>query len=184
MIYAYRGIDLTVTYIYDLKAGTTVSVLDLQYTPERQNILLNFARPKFLVYIQKATNEFVKLSSSGTDFIINNLDLKCVVSALRLSHNGEIDINLSQHPFVRENATEVRRDKDEEQTLVTYFVPETKRFQYLQPHDDGEAIEQETADESMTGILRRFKLLSDDCKKFLAAKVLKYAIPSIFILLA
>ncbi|CEI86310.1 Putative L-aminoadipate-semialdehyde dehydrogenase [Rhizopus microsporus] len=31
---------------------------------------------------------------------------------------GEIDTHLSQHPFVRENVTLVRRDKNEEQTLI------------------------------------------------------------------
>ncbi|OUM63426.1 hypothetical protein PIROE2DRAFT_20668 [Piromyces sp. E2] len=35
---------------------------------------------------------------------------------------GEIDTHLSQHPNVRENVTLVRRDKNEEKTLVTYFV--------------------------------------------------------------
>jgi L-2-aminoadipate reductase len=36
---------------------------------------------------------------------------------------GEIDTHLSQHPEIRENVTLVRRDKNEEKTLVTYFVP-------------------------------------------------------------
>ncbi|KAJ3284237.1 large subunit of alpha-aminoadipate reductase [Rhizoclosmatium sp. JEL0117] len=36
---------------------------------------------------------------------------------------GEIDTHLSQHPGVRENVTLVRRDKFEEPTLVSYFVP-------------------------------------------------------------
>jgi L-aminoadipate-semialdehyde dehydrogenase len=36
---------------------------------------------------------------------------------------GEIDTHLSQHPLVRENVTLVRRDKDEEKILVSYFVP-------------------------------------------------------------
>jgi L-aminoadipate-semialdehyde dehydrogenase len=36
---------------------------------------------------------------------------------------GEIDTHLSQHPLVRENVTLVRRDKDEEKVLVSYFVP-------------------------------------------------------------
>ena len=36
---------------------------------------------------------------------------------------GEIDTHLSQHPAIRENVTLVRRDKYEEQTLVSYFVP-------------------------------------------------------------
>ncbi|ORZ36610.1 hypothetical protein BCR44DRAFT_1068427 [Catenaria anguillulae PL171] len=41
---------------------------------------------------------------------------------------GEIDMYLSQHARVRENVTLVRRDKDEEMTLVSYLVlnaPET-----------------------------------------------------------
>ncbi|KAJ3207228.1 large subunit of alpha-aminoadipate reductase [Entophlyctis luteolus] len=38
---------------------------------------------------------------------------------------GEIDTHLSQHPGVRENVTLVRRDKFEEATLVSYFVPLT-----------------------------------------------------------
>jgi L-aminoadipate-semialdehyde dehydrogenase len=36
---------------------------------------------------------------------------------------GEIDTLLTQHPLVRENVTLVRRDKDEEKILVSYFVP-------------------------------------------------------------
>jgi L-2-aminoadipate reductase len=36
---------------------------------------------------------------------------------------GEIDTHLSQHPKVRENMTLVSRDKFEEPTLVSYFVP-------------------------------------------------------------
>ncbi|KAH9444429.1 hypothetical protein Pst134EA_031936 [Puccinia striiformis f. sp. tritici] len=36
---------------------------------------------------------------------------------------GEIDTHLSQHPSIRENVTLVRRDKDEEKILITYFVP-------------------------------------------------------------
>ena len=35
---------------------------------------------------------------------------------------GEIDTHLSQHPLVRENVTLVRRDKNEEPTLISYIV--------------------------------------------------------------
>lgn len=35
----------------------------------------------------------------------------------------EIDTFLSQHPGVRENVTLVRRDKNEEKVLISYFVP-------------------------------------------------------------
>jgi len=83
---------------------------------------------------------------------------------------------------VRQNITVVRRDRNEEQTLVTYFVPEIKRwFQDLQQQENGEVVEHNLDDESMTGMLRRFKSLSEDCRKFLTARLPKYAVPSIFI---
>ncbi|KAI9347701.1 hypothetical protein BDR26DRAFT_1004815 [Obelidium mucronatum] len=44
---------------------------------------------------------------------------------------GEIDTHLSQHPGVRENVTLVRRDKFEEPTLVSYFVPLEADFDNL-----------------------------------------------------
>ena len=98
---------------------------------------------------------------------------------------GEIDMCMSQHTFVHENVTLVRRDKNEEPTLVTYFVPETKRwFQYLQQDEGAEVIERNIQHESMARILRRFKSLSEDCKNFLATKVRDYAVPKFFIPLA
>ncbi|KAL9631405.1 MAG: hypothetical protein Q9164_005915 [Protoblastenia rupestris] len=42
-------VDLVVAYIAALKAGAIVSVLGPHYPPERQKILLDIARPKFLV---------------------------------------------------------------------------------------------------------------------------------------
>jgi L-2-aminoadipate reductase len=95
---------------------------------------------------------------------------------------GEIDIALSQHSFVRENLTLVRRDRNEEATLVTYFVPETYRwFQHLDQQQVGE---EELLEETLLGMLRRFKSLSDHCKQFLADKLPSYAVPTIFVPLA
>lgn len=50
---------------------------------------------------------------------------------------GEIDTHLSRHPLVRENVTLLRRNKDEEPTLVSYFVPDQKKelSDLLQQHD-------------------------------------------------
>uniref|UniRef100_A0A0B7JZA4 Alpha-aminoadipate reductase n=1 Tax=Bionectria ochroleuca TaxID=29856 RepID=A0A0B7JZA4_BIOOC len=96
---------------------------------------------------------------------------------------GEVDAHLSRHPYVRENVTLVRRDKNEEHTLVTYFVPETKRwFESLDHQEDGH--HEMSLDESLGQMIRRFRSLSEDCKKFLAAKIPSYAVPSLFIPLA
>ncbi|KAL5338832.1 L-aminoadipate-semialdehyde dehydrogenase large subunit [Aspergillus crustosus] len=99
---------------------------------------------------------------------------------------GEIDTHLSHHPFIRENVTLVRRDKDEEPTLVSYIVPEAKRW-FQQLVEDGllpSEPEQATEDESLVVMLKKFRSLSEDCKKFLKTKVPHYAVPTMFIPLA
>ncbi|KAJ3130118.1 large subunit of alpha-aminoadipate reductase [Nowakowskiella sp. JEL0407] len=68
---------------------------------------------------------------------------------------GEIDTHLSQHGQVRENVTLVRRNKDEEQTLVSYFVP-------LNPHVD-------------------VNELVKDIRDYLKQKLPAYAVPSVFV---
>ena len=80
-----------VAYMGALKAGATVSVLDPQYPPERQNVLLDVARPRFLVCIQRANEEFGKLSATVMDFVANNLSIKYLIPALKLSSNGELE---------------------------------------------------------------------------------------------
>lgn len=68
----------------------------------------------------------------------------------------EIDTHLSQHADIRENVTLVRRDKYEEKTLVSYFVPLTK-----------------TANE-MNDLIK-------DIRSYLKQKLPSYAIPSVFV---
>ncbi|KAI9291055.1 large subunit of L-aminoadipate-semialdehyde dehydrogenase [Neoconidiobolus thromboides FSU 785] len=59
----------------------------------------------------------------GTVECIGRADDQVKIRGFRIEL-GEIDTHLSQHPRVRENVTLVRRDQNEEQTLVTYFVIE------------------------------------------------------------
>ncbi|KAI8923095.1 hypothetical protein BC831DRAFT_472975 [Entophlyctis helioformis] len=70
---------------------------------------------------------------------------------------GEIDTHLSQHPSVRENVTLVRRDKYEEQTLVSYFVP----FDYESLENAAETIK--------------------DIRSYLKQKLPSYAVPTVFV---
>jgi len=67
---------------------------------------------------------------------------------------GEIDTHLSQHPNVRENVTLVRRDKNEEKTLVTYFVA--------------------------MGEYENDNVLIRNIRDYLKKKLPSYAIPSVF----
>ncbi|KAI0521697.1 hypothetical protein F5B22DRAFT_595900 [Xylaria bambusicola] len=133
------------------------------------------------------TGDLGRVRPDGAVECTGRIDSQVKIRGFRIEL-GEIDATLSQHPFVRENVTIVRRDKNEEQTLVTYFVPETRRwFDHIEPHNghlepqNGEAIEQEIACETMAGMLRRFKRLSDDCKHFIAKKLPSYAVPQLLI---
>ncbi|KAL7747753.1 large subunit of alpha-aminoadipate reductase [Sorochytrium milnesiophthora] len=71
---------------------------------------------------------------------------------------GEVDTYLSQHPRVRENVTLVRRDKFEEQTLVSYIVPVAAAEQ------SGSYVE-----------------LIKDVRQFLKTKLPTYSVPSVIV---
>ncbi|KAG0019723.1 large subunit of alpha-aminoadipate reductase [Entomortierella chlamydospora] len=88
---------------------------------------------------------------------------------------GEIDTHLSQHPLVRENVTLVRRDKNEEQTLVSYFIP-------VAPSED--EIFMSSADEGPrdgSEKKRRYRRLIRDIREWLKAKLPAYSVPSVFV---
>jgi L-aminoadipate-semialdehyde dehydrogenase len=87
---------------------------------------------------------------------------------------GEIDIHLSQHPLVRENVTLVRRDKDEEKILVSYFVPLDG------PGLDGFASDISEGDE-LKGVargIRKYRRLVKDIREHLKKKLPTYSVPS------
>ncbi|ORX94094.1 L-aminoadipate-semialdehyde dehydrogenase [Basidiobolus meristosporus CBS 931.73] len=83
---------------------------------------------------------------------------------------GEIDTHLSQHPLVRENVTLVRRDKNEEQTLVSYFVP--------MENAEGFSTDEETVS---SGQPRKYTRLIRDIREWLKKKLPSYSVPSVFV---
>lgn len=87
---------------------------------------------------------------------------------------GEIDTHLSQHPLVRENVTLVRRDKDEEKILVSYFVPldGADLAHYASEITDAED------DKSPIQDMRRYRRLIKDIRQHLKMKLPSYSIPS------
>ncbi|KAL6306085.1 alpha-aminoadipate reductase Lys1p [Sparassis latifolia] len=90
---------------------------------------------------------------------------------------GEIDTHLSQHPLVRENVTLVRRDKDEEKVLVSYFVPVSGPLL-----DDFASDIPEGEDEKglITG-MRRYRRLIKNIREYLKKKLPSYSVPTLFV---
>ena len=103
---------------------------------------------------------------------------------------GEINTYLSQHPLIQENITLVRRDKDEEQTLCSYFVPDMAKWpNWLQQrgltedsnHTAMNGLTNGVNDASMETMLRRFQALRDDIREHLKTKLPSYAVPTVFV---
>ncbi|KAH7116720.1 hypothetical protein B0J11DRAFT_99255 [Dendryphion nanum] len=91
---------------------------------------------------------------------------------------GEIDSHLAAHPLVRENVTLLKRDAYEEPTLVSYIVPEMKRwYQWLEERGGKD----DPQDTTMVGMLKRFKYLRDDVREHLKKKLPAYAVPSVLV---
>jgi L-aminoadipate-semialdehyde dehydrogenase len=87
---------------------------------------------------------------------------------------GEIDTLLSQHPLIRENVTLVRRDKDEEKILVSYFVPlEGPGLAGF----ESDTISGEE-DKGVAGGIRKYGRLIKDVREHLKKKLPSYSIPS------
>jgi L-2-aminoadipate reductase len=89
---------------------------------------------------------------------------------------GEIDTYLSQHPLVRENVTLVRRDKDEEPTLVSYIVPQQGRELTDLVMTEDELIDVPN-DELVKG-LRKYRKLIREIRDHLKSKLPSYAVPT------
>lgn len=92
---------------------------------------------------------------------------------------GEIDKWVSEHPLCQENVTLLRRDKDEEPTLVTYLVPNMKTWKEWV--DDQGIYDDSEDDNSMLGLLKRFRALCSDLREYLKSKLPSYAVPSVFL---
>ncbi|KAI5955662.1 LYS2 [Candida jiufengensis] len=92
---------------------------------------------------------------------------------------GEIDTHLSQHPLVRENVTLVRRDKDEEPTLISYIVPrDSPELQSFKSEIDEDV---EEANDPIVQGLVAYRELIKDIKAYLKKKLASYAIPTIIV---
>ncbi|KAJ9078194.1 large subunit of alpha-aminoadipate reductase [Entomophthora muscae] len=108
----------------------------------------------------------------GTVECIGRADDQVKIRGFRIEL-GEIDTHLSQHPRIRENVTLVRRDQNEEQTLVAYFVP-------------SELPDEVTSSEEPEGVTslqapRKYRKLIRDIREWLKQKLPSYSVPSVFV---
>lgn len=105
---------------------------------------------------------------------------------------GEIDTHLSQHPLIRENVTLVKRDHNEEQILVSYYVPDMKKWREWyatqeeaakkMPHKNGMRRRVSAKEEMGVGQrMKIFELLTLNARDALKKMLPSYAVPTLFI---
>lgn len=94
---------------------------------------------------------------------------------------GEIDTHLSRHPLVRENVTLVRRDKNEEKVLVSYFVPITgDELDGMVSIDEEQEEEGYDLKAEMTRGVKRYRRLIKDIREHLKKKLPSYSVPAVY----
>ncbi|CAR24217.1 L-aminoadipate-semialdehyde dehydrogenase [Lachancea thermotolerans CBS 6340] len=94
---------------------------------------------------------------------------------------GEIDTHISQHPLVRENITLVRKNSENEPTLITFMVPRFDKPEELSRFES--EISEDAAQDPVVKGLIKFRLLAKDIKESLKKRLASYAIPSVIVVL-
>ncbi|KAI0551905.1 putative aminoadipate protein [Xylaria curta] len=129
------------------------------------------------------TGDLGRYLESGDVECIGRADDQVKIRGFRIELN-EIDNNLSQNPLIRDCKTLVRRDRNEEQTLVSYIVPEAaewRRFLTARAMDD---IEDEGIEMgSVTVFQKKYRIMQKEVRDHLKSRLPAYAVPTIYIVL-
>ncbi|KAI7942750.1 hypothetical protein MJO29_012594 [Puccinia striiformis f. sp. tritici] len=128
------------------------------------------------------TGDLGRYLPDGTVECVGRSDDQIKIRGFRIEL-GEIDTHLSQHPSIRENVTLVRRDKDEEKILITYFVPnQPKSGSSEVPLTSASELEddEEPVSEVEKGI-RKYRKLIRNIREYLKTKLPIYSIPTLFV---
>ncbi|TDZ25510.1 L-2-aminoadipate reductase large subunit [Colletotrichum orbiculare MAFF 240422] len=119
-----------------------------------------------------------KYTEDGNVVCVGRADDQVKIRGFRIEL-GEIDKHLSDHPLILDNLVMVRRNKDEEKSLVAYVVPDLQRWSEWLVQNN---LEDDTSGgDTLTGRLRRFWPLGEEVRRYLKTKLPTYAIPDTFV---
>ncbi|PHH58580.1 hypothetical protein CDD81_5199 [Ophiocordyceps australis] len=129
------------------------------------------------------TGDLGRYLESGNVECTGRADDQVKIRGFRIELN-DIDSNLSQNPLVRDCKTLVRRDKNEEPTLVSYVVPELNEWpKYLSARGLNDVEDQGTRIGPATVYVKRFQCMQIELRDNLKGRLPSYAIPTTFIFL-
>ncbi|KAI9148079.1 non-ribosomal peptide synthetase [Paramyrothecium foliicola] len=123
------------------------------------------------------------LDDSGVCAISGRADDQVKIRGFRIELN-EIDSNLKGHPVVRECKSLLRRDRNEEPTLVSYIVPEHKEWTKWLADRGLEDIEDEGTEIGPVIVYtKRFRPVQTEIWDHLKSRLPIYAVPTYYIYL-
>ncbi|KAK0765596.1 hypothetical protein N5P37_001533 [Trichoderma harzianum] len=123
------------------------------------------------------------LDDSGNTAITGRADDQVKVRGFRIELN-EIDSNLRGHQLVRECKTLLRRDRNEEPTLVSYIVPEEQEWlKWLAERGLEDTEDQGTEIGPVTVYSKRYRPMQPEVRDHLKSRLPVHAIPTYFIFL-
>ncbi|KAF5529331.1 aminoadipate-semialdehyde dehydrogenase [Fusarium napiforme] len=97
---------------------------------------------------------------------------------------NEIDANLGGSPLIRDCKTLVRRDRNEEPTLVSYIVPEIAEWKrWLETRGLQDIDEEGVEMGPCTVYLKRFRRIQAEVRDHLKSRLPAHSVPSIYIVL-
>lgn len=129
------------------------------------------------------TGDLGKYLESGDVECTGRADDQVKIRGFRIELN-EIDSNLSQSPLIRDCKTLVRRDRNEEQTLVSYIVPETAEWQRFVTSREIEEVEDDGLEMGSVKVyLKKYRVLQTEVRDHLKTRLPVYAVPTLYIVL-
>jgi L-2-aminoadipate reductase len=123
------------------------------------------------------------LDDSGNCAVTGRADDQVKVRGFRIELN-EIDGNLRGHHLVRECKTLLRRDRNEEPTLVSYIVPEHQEWlKWLAERSLEDTEEQGTEIGPVIVYSKRYRPMQTEVRDHLKSRLPIHAVPTYFIFL-
>ena len=127
------------------------------------------------------TGDLGRYLESGDVECTGRADDQVKIRGFRIELN-DIDSNLSQHVLIRDCKTLVRRDRNEEPTLVSYVVPEMKEWPQWLKARNLKDIDDEGTDFGPTKVyLKKFRRMQTEVRDHLKSRLPSYAVPSLYI---
>ncbi|CCT65927.1 probable alpha-aminoadipate reductase large subunit [Fusarium fujikuroi] len=136
--------------------------------------------PRDRLYV---TGDLGEYRPDGAVRVLGRMDSQVKIRGFRIELN-EIDANLGGSPLIRDCKTLVRRDRNEEPTLVSYIVPEIAEWKRWLETQGLQDIDEEGVEMGpCTVYLKRFRRIQAEVRDHLKSRLPAHSVPSIYIVL-